>query len=624
MAITTQTVKVDLNTGKVLPVVYAHQNDTNRAIQFEVYNENAPFSLSGYTVKFGYVSPKVNGAYTVIAGDDMASGSINGNIVTFNIPESYLAIAGDGLLTMIISGTGSSIRPVNIRFAVQTSADGSGVMAGASDFPDAWMDEKVYSWLDDHIDGIFTEEKFTDAVEDWLDDHPEATTTVQDGGITYAKLNAELKNYATPEFFGAVGDGVTDDTQAINSALSSGNHVLFGNGKTYKVSGGLYIQEGQTIDLNGSTIVSSAASMFMNFHSSDVTYGYDGIGNFEIKNGTIYGGEMLFGHGENIRVRDVNFRNSLGSHCMQVMSCKRMVIDNCSFIGVTPNSNNGLAEPINLDPCDWEGFRGYGEGSLSYDGTNNYDITIQNCYFASGTDTGFVGLTNAVGGHYHVSTDLYHENVKFINNFVDGATYSGLRMLDFHNSIISGNKIVSSGYAFVFGYGDKNCVYNNDLVFTGSSADSTTKAELLSASETGLSLYDNTYRRYGSRHWYFNGNDVTFIKTDPIVIAYGTFGGGTDIPLDVPYYSFDTIYVTVGYTSSDSLKTASIKCWMGDLAPDGTCPAFKKLDSGNTRIYSIDGLADGATVTFDGEDYKKIVVGGESYATRFVLGSRGV
>lgn len=31
-----------------------------------------------------------------------------------------------------------------------------------------------------------------DSVFDWLDDHPEATTTVQDGSITAAKLNAEL------------------------------------------------------------------------------------------------------------------------------------------------------------------------------------------------------------------------------------------------------------------------------------------------------------------------------------------------------------------------------------------------------------------------------------------------
>ena len=39
-----------------------------------------------------------------------------------------------------------------------------------------------------------TDEQVTQAVDDWLDDHPEATTTVQDGAITYAKLNSDLKN----------------------------------------------------------------------------------------------------------------------------------------------------------------------------------------------------------------------------------------------------------------------------------------------------------------------------------------------------------------------------------------------------------------------------------------------
>ena len=30
------------------------------------------------------------------------------------------------------------------------------------------------------------------SVEDWLDDHPEATTTVEDGSITKAKLHDDL------------------------------------------------------------------------------------------------------------------------------------------------------------------------------------------------------------------------------------------------------------------------------------------------------------------------------------------------------------------------------------------------------------------------------------------------
>lgn len=44
-------------------------------------------------------------------------------------------------------------------------------------------------------------------VEDWLDDHPEATTTVQDGSITKAKLNASLQ-------------GTVDDVDALKSELA--------------------------------------------------------------------------------------------------------------------------------------------------------------------------------------------------------------------------------------------------------------------------------------------------------------------------------------------------------------------------------------------------------------------
>lgn len=42
------------------------------------------------------------------------------------------------------------------------------------------------------VDPALIEEK----VEGWLDDHPEATTTVQDGAISYSKLDASLKDKA--------------------------------------------------------------------------------------------------------------------------------------------------------------------------------------------------------------------------------------------------------------------------------------------------------------------------------------------------------------------------------------------------------------------------------------------
>lgn len=77
-------------------------------------------------------------------------------------------------------------------------------------------------WVDE---GLPTDEQTAAAVSAWLDEHPEATTTVEDGSLTEAKLaNAlklkVLKDYVTPEMFGAKNDGTTDDAQAIEDAVS--------------------------------------------------------------------------------------------------------------------------------------------------------------------------------------------------------------------------------------------------------------------------------------------------------------------------------------------------------------------------------------------------------------------
>ena len=94
----------------------------------------------------------------------------------------------------------------------------------------------AFEWAD-----IPNAEEIANAVDDWLDDHPEATTTVQDGSLTEAKLTdatlAVLKNnYVTPQMYGAKADGTTDDTQAIQDALDSGYDVFFPEG-TYLTTG---------------------------------------------------------------------------------------------------------------------------------------------------------------------------------------------------------------------------------------------------------------------------------------------------------------------------------------------------------------------------------------------------
>lgn len=58
------------------------------------------------------------------------------------------------------------------------------------------------------LNGGVDPEVIAQAVSDWLDDHPEATTTVEDGSITKAKLDSNLQ-------------GTVDDVDELKSAISN-------------------------------------------------------------------------------------------------------------------------------------------------------------------------------------------------------------------------------------------------------------------------------------------------------------------------------------------------------------------------------------------------------------------
>lgn len=117
---------------------------------------------------------------------------------------------------------------------------------------------------------IADQQQIGEKVNAWLDEHPEATTTVQDNSLTSDKFTDvlklhTLKDYVTPQMFGAVGDGVHDDTDAVNNAISSAKQVIFPNG-VYKCTNDITVTDGKSIKSLSNSTGGNAKLKFENGH----------------------------------------------------------------------------------------------------------------------------------------------------------------------------------------------------------------------------------------------------------------------------------------------------------------------------------------------------------------------
>lgn len=198
---------------------------------------------------------------------------------------------------------------------------------GKALFAKTVADGKVTEWEFGEVGGA-DPSVIEQAVNDWLDEHPEATTTVEDGSITTEKLASWTVPFVYPEQFGAVGDGVTDDAPAIQSAINyciqTGKDLVF-MPKTYGVvpyqqdksiviynstSYALIINGKISIDLNGATIklLTNTIGVLTVVHIISA----DGA---VLKNGTIIGD------------RDTFTVSGDNSQLLDMFECKNCIID---------------------------------------------------------------------------------------------------------------------------------------------------------------------------------------------------------------------------------------------------------------------------------------------------------
>lgn len=214
----------------------------------------------------------------------------------------------------------------------------------------------------DAIEQCYTdmETNIEETVDEWLDDHPEATTTVQDGSLTEAKFTdalklKTLKEYVTPQMYGAKGDGATDDTNALQSALGSGKDIYIPDG-TYMISSGLTINRTCRIEMSSKAIL-KASDTFDTFLTLSTTADYDdytdisGLKKYMIKGGTIdcdslvangiYSYSSYYTCIEDVRIK--NFTDN-GIKITSTVNNGQNFVNRCLAWGVPGNADCGFLD----------------------------------------------------------------------------------------------------------------------------------------------------------------------------------------------------------------------------------------------------------------------------------------
>lgn len=218
-------------------------------------------------------------------------------------------------------------------------------------------------------------------------------TDIASGSVTMDKLASSVKKslVTTPEMFGAVGDGSTDDTTAVQNAVNQAGVVYFG--KTYRVTATISINYPNTHILGPGTIIGDIAT-----NNSHV----------------LRCGMITEGTKDHIRITDINIRQASGRISGGIMFTHELssgqgymdiIIEGVSIIGMGyrgitlhggPYNSNYVRPYFIVDKCY---IADCGDVGIC---TSRTSAKIQNCY-VSGSALENITLDN--GGENFIVTN---------------------------------------------------------------------------------------------------------------------------------------------------------------------------------------------------------------------------
>ena len=273
--------------------------------------------------------------------------------------------------------------------------------------------------------------------------------------------------------YGAVGDGVSDDRQAIQDTIDAaakglgGGKVYFPEG-TYLVKEIVFLRSHTHIEvhekatiLNGINIKNHPSIVFMTglFTDDGDQVEWEPTEDISYSGGTIdmngalneegtkaknlplinSSGAFAIGNSKNVTISNVTFKDSYQGHAIQIAGSKNVLVDNSRFLGqaLPKTMKDGQIiskESIQIEPLTRKGF----PYALNDNGQKSENVTIQNSYFGKSEKSG--ELVTAIGTHYQTATTENPSNIKILNNHFDNMMYAGVRFTGFTDILIKGNR----------------------------------------------------------------------------------------------------------------------------------------------------------------------------------------
>ncbi len=277
----------------------------------------------------------------------------------------------------------------------------------------------------------------------------EARHTVTNTNILVAQtvlapglLNSDVQSY------GAKGNGITDDTAALQNAINSGAaNVNLGNGLIYKITAPLTIRSNQCIIGNNSTILRGADIAVMVQNEADgTTGGYDANENMCIQNtkfdanafASSYsaGGfptacsALVFGHCKNITLNNVEVFGVEENHCVLFAGVQAACLTKCWFHDCDQTTNDAYA--VNMD---------YFKDATSFPFFGPYDNTV--CDNIQLIDNKFDNVAVAAGSLL-IDNAILHTDLVVHNCRVNTTAYQGLSVKNWSNVSITVNNLLNT------------------------------------------------------------------------------------------------------------------------------------------------------------------------------------